>query len=178
MCKTKGSIAFQLLLNLYSLTGQIVIIGEGDSDLSSVPWGYWQFADIFCKQKAKTLLNHYSYNLLIQIEEGTSPPLRPIYSLSLLELQTLWDFINKNIKISIIRPSNSPCGALVLFIKKKDGTLRLCVDYWGLNHLTRKDRYPIPLITDLLDAPKRAWHYTKIDLRSAYHLVHIAEGNK
>jgi len=65
-----------------------------------------------------------------------------------------------------------------LFVKKKDSTLRLCVDYRGLNHLSRKDRYPIPLVTDLLDAPKRARYYTKIDLRSAYHLVRIAKGEE
>jgi len=66
----------------------------------------------------------------------------------------------------------------VLFVKKKDGSLRLCVDYQGLNRITHKDRYPIPLITDLLDAPKKARVYSKIDLRSAYHLVRIAEGNE
>ena len=66
----------------------------------------------------------------------------------------------------------------VLFVKKKDSSLQLCVDYRGLNRLTRKDRYPISLITDLLDAPKRARYYTKIDLRSAYHLVRIAKGDE
>ena len=65
-----------------------------------------------------------------------------------------------------------------MFVKKKDSTLRLCVDYRGLNHLSRKDRYPILLVTDLLDAPKRARYYTKIDLRSAYHLVRIAKGEE
>jgi len=63
-------------------------------------------------------------------------------------------------------------------VKKKNGDLRLCVDYRGLNKLTCKDHYPIPLITDLLDAPKKARIYTKIDLRNAYHLVCIAEGNE
>jgi len=60
---------------------------------------------------------------------------------------------------------------LVLFVKKKDGTLWLYVDYQGLNHLTHKDRYPIPLITNLLDAPKKTRYYKKIDLSSVYHLV-------
>src|SRR3979490_1232337 len=61
---------------------------------------------------------------------------------------------------------------------KKDGSLRLCVDFRGLNRITKKDRYPLPLITDLLDAPKKARIYTKIDLRHTYHLVRIAEGDK
>ena len=98
--------------------------------------------------------------------------------MSASQLQTLQEFINENTKTSIIRPSNSPCGAPVLFVKKKDSTLQLYVNYRGLNRLTHKDRYPIPLITDLLDAPKKARYYTKIELRSAYHLVRIARGDE
>jgi len=160
------------------LTGQAADVRLENQDLSNIPKDYWQFADVFCKQKAKFLPSHRPYDLAIQIEEGANPPLGPIYSLSAIELQTLWTFLEENTKTGIIRPSNSPCGALVLFVKKKDGTLRLCVDYRGLNRLTRKDRYPIPLITDLLDAPNRARYYTKIDLRSAYHLVCIAKGDE
>jgi len=128
-CKTKGSMTFQLLLNSHSLTGQSVEVGEGNPDLSNVPKEYWQFTDIFCKQKAKTLPRHRTYDLSIQTKEGSTPPLGPIYSLSTLELQTLRDFIEENTKIGTIRPPNSPCGAPVLFAKKKDGTLRLCVNY-------------------------------------------------
>ena len=67
---------------------------------------------------------------------------------------------------------------LSLFIKKKDGSLQLCVDYRGLNKISKKDRYPLPLISDLLDSPSQAKVYTKIDLRHAYHLVRIAEGDE
>jgi len=63
-------------------------------------------------------------------------------------------------------------------VKKKNGSLRLCVDYRGLNRLTRKDKYPIPLLADLLDAPKKARIYTKLDLQNAYHLVRIADGDE
>jgi len=80
--------------------------------------------------------------------------------------------------MGIIRPSKSPCGAPVLFVKKKDGILHLCIDYCGLNWITHKDRYPIPLLNDLLDTPRKAWIYSKIDLKSAYYLVRIAKGNK
>jgi len=95
-----------------------------------------------------------------------------------MELHTLQDFIEENIKVSLIWPSKSPCGALVLFVKKKDRFLHLCIDYWGLNKITQKDRYPIPLISDLVDAPKKARVYSKIDLHSAYHLVRITEGEE
>jgi len=73
---------------------------------------------------------------------------------------------------------SSPYGAPVLFVKKKDGSLRLCVDFRSLNKITKKDRYPLPLISDLLDSPHKARIYTKIDLQHAYHLVRIAEEDK
>src|SRR6202044_1522029 len=106
------------------------------------------------------------------------PLLRPMYSLSQTELTALREFIDEHLATGFIRPSRSPHGTPVLFIKKKDGGLRLCVDFRGLNKLTKKDRYPLPLITDLLDSPGRARIYTKIDLQHAYHLVRIAEGDE
>jgi len=66
----------------------------------------------------------------------------------------------------------------ILFVKKKDGLLHLCIDFHGLNCLKKKDHYPLPLISNLLDAPGKARIYTKIDLRHAYHLVQIAEGDE
>ena len=177
-CKAKGVSLFQLSLNLLTLTGQVASIREEEPELSNVSRDYWQFSDIFCKQKAKTLSDHRSYDLSIQIEQSSLLLLGPIYSLSATELQTLQEFINKNTKTGIIRPSNSPCGAPVLFIKKKDGTLQLCINYWGLNRLTHKDRYSILLITDLLNVPKKAQYYMKIDLRSTYHLVYIARSDE
>ena len=84
----------------------------------------------------------------------------------------------ENLQSGFIRSSNSPAGAPILFVKKKDGSLRLCYDFRGLNRITRKDRYPLPRITDLLDALRKAQIYTKIDLRSAYNLVCIAKGDE
>ena len=69
-------------------------------------------------------------------------------------------------------------GAPILFVKKKDGSLRLCVNFHVLNKVTKKDCYPLPLISDLLDAPRKAWIYSKIDLCHTYHLVRIAEGDE
>ena len=77
-----------------------------------------------------------------------------------------------------IRPTHSPYGAPILFVKKKGGALHLCVDFRGLNKPTKKDCYPIPLTSDLLDSPKNACIYTKIDLHHAYHLVQIAKGDE
>ena len=88
------------------------------------------------------------------------------------------EYVTENLRSGFIRSSSSPAGAPILFVKKKDGSLRLCHDFCGLNKITWKDKYPLPRITDLLDAPRKARIYTKIDLRSAYNLVRIAKGDE
>jgi len=121
---------------------------------------------------------HHDYDLKIDLEEGTSPPLGTLYSLSPVELSALQTFIDKNLKTGFIHPTASSHAAPVLFVKKKDGSLRLCIDFRGLNKITKKDRYPLPLISDLLDSPSHAKIYSKIDLWHAYHLVRIAPGDE
>jgi len=116
--------------------------------------------------------------LKINLEEGAQPLVGPIYSLLASEQEDLKEFIEENLNTGFIRPTSSPHSALVLFVKKKDGSLHLCVDFRGLNCISKKDRYPLPLISDLLDSPHKAWIYSKIDLCHAYHLVHIADGDE
>ena len=84
----------------------------------------------------------------------------------------------KHVQTRFIQPSTSSHGAPVLFVWKKDGSLCLCVDFWGLNQISKKDQYLLPFISDLLSTAGKAWIYTTIDLRHAYHLVQIAEGNE
>ena len=177
-CRLPGSESFTLNLSATSVLGRATSVSGTPPDLSGVPPEYHEFADVFSKTKADILPEHRPYDLKITLEEGATPPLGPIYSLSKIELDTLRDYIEENLRSGFIRPSNSPCGAPVLFVKKKDGSLRLCVDYRGLNKITRKDRYPLPLVSDLLDAPRKARIYTKIDLRHAYNLVRIAPGDE
>ena len=147
-------------------------------DMKLVPAKYHDFADVFDKVKASRLAPHRTSDLKLDTEPGANPPLGPIYSLSPVELATLREYLDELLSAGFIRPSKSPFGAPVLFIKKKDGSLRLCIDYRGLNAITRKDKYPLPLVTDLLDAPRKARIYTKIDLKHAFHLVRIAEGDE
>jgi len=98
-------------------------------DLSSVPEAYHDFADVFSKAKASVLAPHREYDLKIELEEGA--PLLPgrLYSLSPVELETLWGFIDENLHFGFIRLTSSSHAAPVLFVKKKDSSLRLCVDY-------------------------------------------------
>jgi len=147
-------------------------------DLSNILSKYHKFANIFSKTKAETLSPHHPYDLKINLEENAQPLVGPIYSLSASEQEALKEFIEENLNTGFIRPISSLYSALVLFIKKKDGSLHLCIDFHSLNHISKKDCYPLPLISDLLDSPHKARVYSKIDLHHAYHLVHIADGDE
>jgi len=147
-------------------------------DLSNVPSEYHKFADVFSKTKAEVLPPYCPYDLKINLEEGAQPPVSPIYSLLASEQEALKEFIEENLNTGFIQPTSSLQGAPVLFVKKKDGSLRLCVNFCGLNHISKKDHYPLLLISDLLDSPCKARVYSKIDLRHAYHLVRIADGDE
>ena len=94
------------------------------------------------------------------LKEGFTPPFGPIYSLNRLELETLREWIKDNLDKGFIRCSSSPAGAPVLFAKKADGSLRLCVDYRGLNEGTIKNRYPLPLLHDTLLRLQKAKYCT------------------
>mgnify|MGYP006280086663 CR=1 FL=1 len=111
----------------------------------------------------------------IDLEPGHPPPARPIYRLSYKELAELKKQINELLDQGFIRPSKSPFGAPILFVPKKDGTLRMCIDYRALNKITIKNRYPLPHTGELLDRLHGAKFFSKLDLRSGYYQVRIAE---
>ena len=114
----------------------------------------------------------------IELEEGKQPLFGPIYSLGPVELEILKTYIETNLANGFIRPSKSSAGAPILFDRKPDGSLRLCVDYRGLNNLTIKNQYPLPLIGKSLDWLGRAKQFTQLDLTNAYHWIRICEGNE
>ena len=171
-----GSLVFQLSLTKESALRNTMHTAPS-VDLSNVPKKYHEFADVFNKKKANTLPPHHSYDLKIELEEGASPPPGHMYSLSPMKLEALCTFIDENLNNGFIHPSKSPHRAPILFVKKKSKGLQLCLDYHSINRLSKKDRYPLPLLADL-DAPKKAHMYTKIDLCHAYHLVCIADGEE
>jgi len=153
--KLLGSHNFELCLHFSDIQANSTKLAESPN-LSNIPSKYHEFANVFSKTKAEVLPPHRPYDLKINLEEGAQPPVGPIYSLSAFEQEALKEFIEENLNTGFIRPTSSPYGALVLFIKKKDGSLRLCVDFYGLNRISKKDRYPLPLISDLLDSPHKA----------------------
>ena len=141
---------------------------------------YSDFADVFSPDLASELPEHIGINdHAIKLVDGCQqPPYGPIYSLGPVELKTLKAYIETNLANGFIRPSKSPVGAPILFDRKSDGSLRLCVDYRGLNNLMIKNWYPLPLIGELLDRLGRAKQFTQLDLTSAYHQMRIREGNE
>ncbi len=175
-CAEDGAQQYTLQPSAPSISGMASSVAP--PDMTDVPAEYHNFADVFSDTLSEKLPEHRPYDLKINIEEGTSPPLGPIYSLSEYELKALHEFIDDNLCSGFITPSCSPHRAPVLFVKKKTSELRLCIDFCGLNKISKKDRYPLPLISDLLDSARSARIYTKLDLRHAYHLVCIAEGDE
>ncbi len=155
------------------------VTGSPETAQDRVPAQYRDFTDVFSEEVAKELPPRRDCDHKIELEEGASLPApNKLYNMSQTELQTLREYIDQMVDKGFIRPSKSPIGAPVLFTKKKDGGLRLCVDYRGLNRLTRKNRYPIPRIDTLIDRLSSAKVFTKIDLRDGYHNVRIAEGHE
>src|SRR5258708_16165427 len=144
--------------------------------LDSILAKYHEFHDVFSGEKAGTLA--LPYDLQINVEEGAKPIHGPIYSLSPPELAALQEFMKEHTRMRIICQSKAPWGSLILFVKKKDGSLHLCMDFQALNRVMEKDCYPLPLISDLLTSPAPARIYSKIDLKHAYHLVCITKGDK
>src|SRR5258705_3655663 len=190
ICQEVGSKTFllspssvQQMPNLFHtspdwLEAKAALTAQPEDTLSRVPQEYHKFRNVFSGEKANVLAPHWPYNLKINLEEGAKPFHRLIYSLLPPELTALREFLEENVWNGFICPSKSPWGSPVLFVKKKDGSLRLCVDFRALNRVTEKDRYPLPLIPDLLNSLGPARIYSKIDLKHAYHLVWIAEGDE
>jgi hypothetical protein len=111
----------------------------------------------------------------IDLKPGTEPIARTPYRMSTPELQELKMQLKELLDLGLIHPSVSPWGAPIIFIRKKDGSWRLCIDYRQLNKATIKNQYPLSRIDDLFDQMKGATVFSKIDLRSGYHQLWIKE---
>ena len=111
----------------------------------------------------------------IELVPGAAPVAKAPYRLAPSEMEELSEQLKELSDKGFIRPSSSPWGAPILFVKKKDGSFRMCIDYRELNKLTVKNRYPLPRIDDLFDQLQGSSVYSKIDLRSGYHQLRVRE---
>ncbi|XP_022872717.1 uncharacterized protein LOC111391700 [Olea europaea var. sylvestris] len=134
--------------------------------------------DVMPPELPKKLPPRREVDYKIELESGAKPPSMAPYRMAPPELEELRKQLTELLDTGRIRPSKAPYGAPVLFQKKHDGSLRMCVDYRALNKVTIKNKYPIPLIADLFDRLGSAKYYTKVDLQKGYYQVRIAEGDE
>ncbi len=156
----------------------MALFGATAEEPTRLPAYLEDFADVFSEEKAAVLQDLEQAQHAIELEPGKQPPFKPMYGLSERELAVLREYLESSLEKGWIRPSKSPAGAPILFAPKKDGSLRLCVDYRGLNLITLKNRYPLPLIGETLDRLSGASIYTQLDLRDAYHRIRIKKGDE
>lgn len=158
--------------------GDDVVTLAGLTQDAVLPPQFEKFASVFQDPGDKPFPTETRTRHEIPLVEGATAPYGPLYSLSAKELRVLREYLDTAMEKGWIRPSESPAGAPILFVPKQDGSLRLCVDYRALNKVTKKNRYPLPLIPEILDRLVGAKVFTKLDLRDAYHRIRVAEEDR
>jgi hypothetical protein len=129
-----------------------------------VPMTLHGYANVFSETAFDSLPEHCKWDHAIELEREPSPGFQKVYPMTLTEQTEMDAFLEEALATGRIRQSKSPLGALVFFIKKKDGKLRFIQDYRALNAITRKNQYPLPLIDDLIHRLKGVHYFTKLDV--------------
>jgi hypothetical protein len=136
------------------------------------------FGQVFSEEGFAKLPNRKPWDHAIELVPGAQPKGCKVYPLSVTEQAELDNFLTENLKTGCIRPSKFPMASPVFFIKKKDGSLRLVQDYWMLNEMTVKNKYPLPLISELVNQLRGAKYFTKLDVCWGFNNVRIEEGDE
>lgn len=144
----------------------------------SIPTEYQDLHEAFSEQASNELPDHGPSDMKIDFKEGQEPRNTGLRPMSPVELQELRKYLEENLGKGWIRQSKSPVSAPIVFAKKKDGSIRVCIDYRNLNKVTVKNRYPLPLIPELTDRLVGSTIFTKLDIRQAYHRVRMAMGHE
>lgn len=160
------------LVSAVPAVSSISVFQEESINLSKVPEEYHDLWAVFSCSQATSLPPHRPYDCSIDLRPGTTPPRRRLYSLSAPEFKALEKYLSESLIAGTI------VKAGFFFVKKKDGSLRPCIDYRGLNDITIKNRYPLPLMSSAFEILQGARFFMKLDLRNAYHLVRIKEGDE
>ena len=143
-----------------------------------IPEEYRQYGKLFSDELETGLPRHGKWDHEIPLKPGTEPRFHKIYPLNEEKTKALDKYLEENLRKGYIRPSTSPAGFPILFVPKKNGKLRMCVDYRQLNEITVKNRYPLPLIAELQDKLYGAKWFTTLDLKGAYNLIRIKDGEE
>jgi Reverse transcriptase (RNA-dependent DNA polymerase)/RNase H-like domain found in reverse transcriptase/Retroviral aspartyl protease len=159
---------------------------EDDSDTASAtPPTYnnstqqilMEFSDVFRTELPHGVPPDRGIAMTIPLEAGSKPPNRPMFRYSPKELQAITEYVTELLDKGLIRPSSSPFGAPVLFVPKKDGSLRMCIDYRALNKLTIKNQTPLPRVDDLFDKLAGASVFSSLDLLSGYYQIRMQDND-
>jgi hypothetical protein len=146
--------------------------------LKKLPPEYHEFIDMFLPKEADELPPHRRFDHKIELRPGKEPPYYRNRPMSARELELIRKYLDDHLQKGFIRASTSPAAAPVLLAKKPGGGVRVCIDYRGLNAMTTKNRYPIPLVRETLDALCNAKYYTKLDIIAAFTRLRMAEGEE
>lgn len=149
---------------------------QGEEDCTEMKQLLDEFQDIFDEPKSLPPFRK-NHNHKIVLKEGSDPVNQKPYRYAVQQKNEIDKMIQELLQAGTVQPNSSPYASPVVLVKKKDNTWRLCVDYRKLNEMTVKDRFPIPLIEDLMDELGGSCVYSKIDLRAGYHQVRMEESD-
>lgn len=144
-----------------------------------VPEEYRQYAKVFSEPDSERLPEHKPYDHTIDLKPDAPETIRSkVYPMPVNEQAELDAFLDENLRKGYIVPSKSPMASPVFFVKKKDGKLRMVQDYQKLNDITVKNRYPLPLASDIINRLRQSKYFTKFDVRWGYNNIRIKEGDE
>ena len=141
---------------------------------------YHEFLNVFSRKASDELPEHKSFDHHIELKEDPEKELRnpSLYSMSTKELRIVKKYLEDNLNKGFIEVSSAPIASPMLFVRKPGGGLRFCVDYRKLNAMTRKNRYPLPLIEETLARMTKAKLFTKLDIQQAFHRIRMKKGDE
>lgn len=157
---------------------KVQIRSTGEEEPRKWPAYLDEYADVFSEKGFEQLPQHRPWDHAIELKPDFKPSECKIYPLNPREQEALKEFIQENLESGRIRPSKSPMASPFFFIKKEDGSLRAIQDYRKLNEGTIKNKYPLPLINELIDKVKDAKFITKLDVRWGYYNIRLREGDE
>ena len=155
-----------------------MLIGNSSDPLNVLPQFYHDYLDRFDHTEANKLPAHRPTDHHIELTPNAALPNTRAYPMNVEKLKALRAQLEKDLSRGFIRESRSPVASPVLFVQKKNGDLRFCIDYRKLNDITIKNRYPLPLISETLDRLSKAKYFTKLDIISAFNNLRIKEGDE
>jgi hypothetical protein len=146
--------------------------------LHKIPHEYRKYTKLFAEELENGVPEYSKWDYAIDLIDGTNPTFTKIYPLNITQLETLREYIDDIMRKGHIRESISEAGYPIIFVPKKNGKLRLVVNYRRLNEITIKDRTLLPLVDELRDRLTGKQFFTMLDLKGAYSLIQIKEGDE